>query len=187
MWLDKSKTSPYKFYQYWLNSSDRDAERYIKIFTLLDQVRISTLIEKHNLQPHERLLQKTLAKEVTQMVHSYEDLEKAQKASNILFGKSTAEDLKKLDEESFLEVFEGVPKTEISNIDFENGIDKETMYKRTKRPIIFSSISLMILFSFFTFISFLPIREFGLNLFILTLIALFYDIKILPTILTDKK
>ena len=80
-------------------------------------------IEKHNLQPHERLLQKTLAKEVTQMVHSYEDLEKAQKASNILFGKSTAEDLKKLDEESFLEVFEGVPKTEISNIDFENGID----------------------------------------------------------------
>ena len=123
VWLDKSKTSPYKFYQYWLNSSDRDAERYIKIFTLLDQVRISTLIEKHNLQPHERLLQKTLAKEVTQMVHSYEDLEKAQKASNILFGKSTAEDLKKLDEESFLEVFEGVPKTEISNIDFENGID----------------------------------------------------------------
>ena len=123
VWLDKSKTSPYKFYQYWLNSSDRDAERYIKIFTLLDQVRISTLIEKHNLQPHERLLQKTLAKEVTQMVHSYEDLEKAQKASNILFGKSTAEDLKKLDEESFLEVFEGVPKTEISNVDFENGID----------------------------------------------------------------
>ena len=103
VWLDKSKTSPYKFYQYWLNSSDRDAERYIKIFTLLDQVRISTLIEKHNLQ-HERLLQKTLAEEVTQMVHSYEDLEKAQKASNILFGKSTAEDLKKLDEESFLEV-----------------------------------------------------------------------------------
>tara|TARA_B100001989_G_C24534175_1_gene463395 strand:- start:1344 stop:2060 length:717 start_codon:yes stop_codon:yes gene_type:complete len=123
VWLDKSKTSPYKFYQYWLNSSDRDAERYIKIFTLLDKVRISTLIEKHNLQPHERLLQKTLAKEVTQMVHSYEDLEKAQKASNILFGKSTAEDLKKLDEESFLEVFEGVPKTEISNVDFENGID----------------------------------------------------------------
>ena len=123
VWLDKSKTSPYKFYQYWLNSSDRDAERYIKIFTLLDEVRISTLIEKHNLQPHERLLQKTLAKEVTQMVHSYEDLEKAQKASNILFGKSTAEDLKKLDEESFLEVFEGVPKTEISNVDFENGID----------------------------------------------------------------
>ena len=123
VWLDKSKTSPYKFYQYWLNSSDRDAERYIKIFTLLDQVRISTLIEEHNLQPHERLLQKTLAKEVTQMVHSYEDLEKAQKASNILFGKSTAEDLKKLDEESFLEVFEGVPKTEISNVDFENGID----------------------------------------------------------------
>jgi len=123
VWLDKSKTSPYKFYQYWLNSSDRDAERYIKIFTLLDQVRISTLIKKHNLHPHERLLQKTLAKEVTQMVHSYEDLEKAQKASNILFGKSTAEDLKKLDEESFLEVFEGVPKTEISNVDFENGID----------------------------------------------------------------
>tara|TARA_B100001029_G_C15062987_1_gene460279 strand:+ start:2237 stop:3535 length:1299 start_codon:yes stop_codon:yes gene_type:complete len=123
VWLDKSKTSPYKFYQYWLNSSDTDAERYIKIFTLLDQVRILRLIEEHNLQPHERLLQKTLAEEVTQMVHSYEDLEKAQKASNILFGKSTAEDLKKLDEESFLEVFEGVPKTEISNVDFENGID----------------------------------------------------------------
>ncbi len=123
VWLDKSKTSPYKFYQYWLNSSDQDAESYIKIFTLLDQEKISGLILEHRSKPHVRLLQKTIAEEVTRMVHSDKDLENAKKASQILFGKSTADDLKKLDQQTFLEVFEGVPKSEISQVDFNNGID----------------------------------------------------------------
>lgn len=123
IWLDKSKTSPYKFYQYWLNSSDEDAENYIKIFTQLDQERISNLILEHRAMPHSRLLQKTIAEEVTRLVHSDYDLEKAQKASQILFGKSTDEDLKYLDQQTFLEVFEGVPQSEISQADFQNGID----------------------------------------------------------------
>jgi tyrosyl-tRNA synthetase len=123
IWLDKSKTSPYKFYQYWLNSSDEDAESYIKIFTQLDQERISNLILEHKAIPHSRLLQRTIAEEVTRLVHSDNDLEKAQKASHILFGKSTDEDLKYLDQQTFLEVFEGVPQSEISQADFQNGID----------------------------------------------------------------
>ena len=123
IWLDKSKTSPYKFYQYWLNSSDEDAESYIKIFTQLDQERISNLILEHRAMPHSRLLQKTIAEEVTRLVHSDNELEKAQKASQILFGKSTDEDLKYLDQQTFLEVFEGVPQSEISQADFQNGID----------------------------------------------------------------
>ena len=123
IWLDKSKTSPYKFYQYWLNSSDEDAESYIKIFTQLDQERISNLILEHRAMPHSRLLQKTIAEEVTRLVHSDNDLEKAKKASQILFGKSTDEDLKYLDQQTFLEVFEGVPQSEISQADFQNGID----------------------------------------------------------------
>ena len=123
IWLDRSKTSPYKFYQYWLNSSDQDAESYIKIFTQLDQERISNLILEHRAMPHSRLLQKTIAEEVTRLVHSDNDLEKAQKASQILFGKSTDEDLKYLDQQTFLEVFEGVPQSEISQADFQNGID----------------------------------------------------------------
>ena len=123
IWLDKSKTSPYKFYQYWLNSSDEDAESYIKIFTQLDQERISNLILEHRAMPHSRLLQKTIAEEVTRLVHSDNDLEKAQKASQILFGKSTDEDLKYLDQQTFLELFEGVPQSEISQADFQNGID----------------------------------------------------------------
>jgi tyrosyl-tRNA synthetase len=123
IWLDKSKTSPYKFYQYWLNSSDEDAENYIKIFTQLDQERISNLILEHRAMPHSRLLQKTIAEEVTRLVHSDNDLEKAQKASQILFGKSTGEDIKYLDQQTFLEVFEGVPQSEISQADFQNGID----------------------------------------------------------------
>ena len=123
IWLDKSKTSPYKFYQYWLNSSDEDAESYIKIFTQLDQERISNLILEHRAMPHSRLLQKTIAEEVTRLVHSSNDLEKAQKASQILFGKSTDEDIKYLDQQTFLEVFEGVPQSEISQADFQNGID----------------------------------------------------------------
>ncbi|MDR2204590.1 MAG: tyrosine--tRNA ligase [Flavobacteriaceae bacterium] len=113
-WLDKKKTSPYKFYQFWLNSTDEDAERFIKFYTFLSKSDIETLVDKHKTAPHERKLQKKLAQEVTVWVHGEEEYEKAVKASEILFGKSTAEDLIKLNEEIFLEIFDGVPQKEIS-------------------------------------------------------------------------
>ncbi len=122
VWLDAKRTSPYKFYQYWFNSSDADAEKYIKIFTFLDKETIDSLIIEHAENPHLRLLQKTIGKEVTIMVHGEEAFENAIKASAILFGKSTAENLKELDEQTFLDVFEGVPQAEISKTDLENGI-----------------------------------------------------------------
>ena len=123
VWLDKTKTSPYKFYQFWLNSSDEDAKNYIKIFTLKSQEEINSIITEHEQAPHLRVLQKSLADEVTTRVHSAEDLEMAIKASNILFGKSTADDLKSLDEDIFLSVFDGVPQFEVSaNDDLECGI-----------------------------------------------------------------
>ena len=123
IWLDKSRTSPYKFYQYWLNASDQDAESYIKIFTFLSQDEINTLVEAHKEAPHLRVLQNKIANEVTLLVHSKEDLENTQKASQILFGKSTADDLKRLDEVTFLDVFDGVPQAEISRVSLQNGID----------------------------------------------------------------
>ena len=123
VWLDASKTSPYKFYQYWLNSTDEDAEKYIKIFTFLDKETIDDLIIAHREAPHMRLLQKRLAQEVTTTVHSAEEFEKAVKASEILFGNSTSEDLKTLDEKTFLDVFEGVPQAEISKVEIKSGID----------------------------------------------------------------
>ena len=122
IWLDKTKTSPYKFYQFWLNSSDKDAENYIKIFTLKNHLEIKTLIAEHNKTPHLRLLQKAIAEEVTKRVHSKKDLEMSIKASNILFGKSTASDLKSLDEDTFLAVFEGVPQFEMRTSDLKLGI-----------------------------------------------------------------
>ena len=122
VWLDKRRTSPYKFYQYWLNTSDEDAEKYIKTFTLLTQEEIVSLTSEHQETPHLRLLQNKIAEEVTQMVHSKEDLEKAKQASQILFGRSTAEDLIQLDEDTFLEIFEGVPQAEISKSQFESRI-----------------------------------------------------------------
>ena len=123
IWLDPKRTSPYKFYQYWLNTSDEDAERYIKIFTFLDQGTIETIIAEHAEAPHMRLLQKRLAKEVTTTVHSEEEYNNAVKASEVLFGKSTSEDLKGLDESTFLDVFEGVPQAEIETADFNEGLD----------------------------------------------------------------
>ena len=123
VWLDANRTSPYKFYQYWLNSSDDDAEKYIKIFTFLTEDVINGLIKEHQEAPHLRVLQKRLAEEITEMVHSKEDLENAIKASAILFGKSTSDDLKQLNEQTFLDVFDGVPQTEISKDDIENGLD----------------------------------------------------------------
>ncbi len=123
VWLDANRTSPYKFYQYWLNTSDEDAEKYIKIFTFLSEEEIDGLIAAHNEAPHMRILQKRLADEVTVIVHSKEDLDNAIKASNILFGKSTSEDLKNLDEATFLDVFDGVPQAEISKDTISNGLD----------------------------------------------------------------
>tara|TARA_R110002020_G_scaffold305613_3_gene521479 strand:- start:9758 stop:11056 length:1299 start_codon:yes stop_codon:yes gene_type:complete len=123
IWLDANRTSPYKFYQYWLNTSDDDAEKYIKIFTFLDKETIDSLVSEHKEAPHMRLLQKRLAQEVTTTVHNAEEFEKAVKASEILFGNSTSEDLKTLDEKTFLDVFEGVPQAEILKIDLESGID----------------------------------------------------------------
>jgi len=123
VWLDANRTSPYKFYQYWLNSSDEDAEKYIKIFTFLNKPEIDALIAEHQEAPHMRVLQKRLAEEITTMVHSKEDLDNAIKASNILFGNSTSDDLKKLNEQTFLDVFDGVPQAEIVMSDIENGLD----------------------------------------------------------------
>jgi tyrosyl-tRNA synthetase len=122
IWLDAKRTSPYKFYQFWLNVSDDDAERYIKIFTSLDKETIDALIASHREDPGQRILQKRLAEEVTVMVHSREDYEAAVEASNILFGKSTSESLKKLDEATLLDVFAGVPTYEIALSDLEKGI-----------------------------------------------------------------
>ena len=113
IWLDRNRTSPYTFYQFWLNVADEDAERYIKIFTSLDQETINSLIEEHRQDPGRRSLQKRLAEELTIMVHSREDYELALEASNILFGKATKESLVKLDEQTLLDVFSGVPQFEI--------------------------------------------------------------------------
>ena len=122
VWLDPKLTSPYKFYQFWLNTSDLDAEKYIKIFTLLTQEEVSELISSHLEAPHLRLLQKRLAEEVTVMVHSREDYELSVEASQILFGQGTAELLNKLDEATFLAVFDGVPQFKIPKLELETGI-----------------------------------------------------------------
>lgn len=123
VWLDPKLTSPYKFYQFWLNTSDDDAEQYIKIFTLLNQEEIDSIIAEHREAPHMRLLQRKLAEEVTVMVHSQEDFEMAVEASQILFGRGTAENLKKLDEQTFLSVFEGVPQFSVSKSLLGEGVN----------------------------------------------------------------
>jgi len=122
VWLDPERTTPYQFYQFWLNVSDEDAARYIKIFTILDKVEIEDLISAHNNAPHERLLQRRLAEEVTVMVHSREEYEGAVEASQILFGKGTTESLKKMNESTFLSVFEGVPVFGVNRDIIKNGI-----------------------------------------------------------------
>ena len=123
IWLDAKRTSPYKFYQYWLNSSDGDAEKYIKVFTFLDKETITSLINEHQTMPHLRSLQKRLAEEVTTTVHGTQECKKAIEASNILFGNSTSKELKTLDEQTFLDVFEGVPQAEIAKSELDKGID----------------------------------------------------------------
>jgi len=123
VWLDPVRTSPYTFYQFWLNTSDIDAEKYIKIFTILPKEIVDQLIEEHQQEPHLRQLQKVLAKEVTCMVHSEADYNIVVEASEILFGKGTEDTLRKLDEATFLSVFEGVPQFEISKSELEAGIN----------------------------------------------------------------
>ena len=123
IWLDANRTSPYKFYQYWLNSSDIDAEKYIKIFTFLSESEIDTIIKEHQQAPHLRQLQKVLAEIITTMVHSREEFENAEKASGILFSNSFKNDIKSLNESMFLDVFEGVPQAEILSSEFNEGMD----------------------------------------------------------------
>lgn len=123
IWLDPERTSPYQFYQFWLNTSDADAEKYIRIFTLLNKENVEALVAEHQIAPHERMIQKRLAEEVTVMVHSREEYEMAVEASQILFGKGTDEQLKKLDERTFLSVFEGVPQFTVSKSEIKSGVN----------------------------------------------------------------
>lgn len=138
VWLDPNYTSPYKFYQFWVNVSDEDAERYIKIFTMLDKATVEALIAEHREAPHLRKLQKTLAEEVTVMIHSREDYERAVAASSILFGGG-AEALKAADERTILEVFEGVPQFEIALADFTQGNGIPFSALCTEKAAIFAS------------------------------------------------
>ncbi len=137
VWLDRRYTSPYKFYQFWLNVSDDDAAKYIKIFTDLPKDEIDALIKEQEGAPHLRPLQKRLAKEVTVMVHSQEDYDAAVEASNILFGNSTSEALKHLDEQTLLDVFNGVPQFEVSREDLSAGVKAIDLF--TEKAAIFPS------------------------------------------------
>lgn len=137
VWLDRRYTSPYKFYQFWLNVSDADAARYIKIFTDLSKEEIAALEEEQAAAAHLRPLQKRLAKEITVMVHSLEDYEAAVEASNILFGNSTSEALKKLDEDTLLAVFDGVPQFEISRDELSAGVKAIDLL--TEKAAVFAS------------------------------------------------
>lgn len=123
VWLDSKRTSPYKFYQYWLNSSDTDAKTYIKIFTLLDEAQINTLIAEHEAAPHLRVLQKALGKDVTIRVHSEEAYNRAVDASEILFGKNTSDKLKNIEERDLLDIFEGVPQFEVDKKELTAGLN----------------------------------------------------------------
>lgn len=131
IWLDPERTSPYTFYQFWLNVSDEDAKSYIRIFTLLDQATIASLEAEHAEKPHERALQKALAREVTIMVHGEKELENALQASEILFGKATADALRTIDEKTFLAVFDGVPTYEISKETLEAHTNLLTLLTET--------------------------------------------------------
>ncbi len=139
IWLDPEKTSPYKFYQYWINASDEDVANYIRIFSLKEKEEIDALLEQHKGAPHQRLLQKTLADEITERVHSKEALETAMKASSILFGKSTTEDLASIDEKTLLQVFEGVPQADISKSELENSVNVTDLLSEVTKGVIFPS------------------------------------------------
>jgi len=123
VWLDKTRTSPYKFYQFWLNSSDEDALSYIKIFTFLTEAEVNQKIQEHTEAPHLRILQKAIAEQVTRLVHGEEELLKVQEASQILFGNATRDALQKLDHDTFLELFDGVPQAQITRSQLVDGMD----------------------------------------------------------------
>lgn len=139
IWLDKDKTSPYSFYQYWLNASDVDVKKYMKIFSLKSREAIELQIEEHNKAPHERKLQKSIAEELTTRVHSSDDFNQAVKASQILFGKSTTDDLKSLDENTLLALFEGVPQTNINRSTLGNGLTATDFLSEITKGLIFKS------------------------------------------------
>jgi len=139
VWLDPEKTSPYKFYQYWINVSDEEASNYTRIFTLMGQKEIEELEKEHKEAPHLRKLQKALARYITTKVHSQEDLDMAIKASEILFGKSTTEDLNSLDEKTLLSVFEGVPQFEISRDRLANLPDVTELLSEASNGVVFTS------------------------------------------------
>ncbi|MFY0686314.1 MAG: tyrosine--tRNA ligase [Cyclobacteriaceae bacterium] len=139
IWLDPSRTSPYKFYQYWINASDEDVINFIKIFSLKEKEELDTLISQHQEAPHQRLLQKTLAEEITERVHSKEALETAIKASSILFGKSTTEDLASIDENTLLQVFEGVPQVEISSKQLSDAQNVADLLSEVTEGVVFPS------------------------------------------------
>jgi tyrosyl-tRNA synthetase len=139
VWLDAKKTSPYKFYQYWLNASDEDASNFIKIFTLKNKEEVDALVAEHATAPHLRKLQQALAKEITIRVHSETDYETAVKASNILFGNSTTEELQSLDEDTLLSVFEGVPQTSITKAEFEDCPTVTDLLSTVTKSLVFPS------------------------------------------------
>ncbi|MEQ9403505.1 MAG: tyrosine--tRNA ligase [Cyclobacteriaceae bacterium] len=139
IWLDAEKTSPYKFYQYWINSSDEDVEKFIKIFSLKEKEELDELIAEHKKAPHQRLLQQRLAAEITERVHSKEELETAVKASSILFGKSTTEDLQSIDEQTLLQVFEGVPQADITKSELDSCENVTELLSELTAGIIFPS------------------------------------------------
>lgn len=139
IWLDPARTSPYKFYQYWLNSSDEDAANFVKIFTTWPKSEIDELIEAHSNAPHERKLQKELARDITTRVHSVKDYEMALKASNILFGNSVTSDLESLDEPTLLALFEGVPQTTITRDAFDQCANVVELLSETTNGKVFSS------------------------------------------------
>jgi tyrosyl-tRNA synthetase len=139
IWLDPKKTSPYRFYQYWLNVSDEDAINFIKIFTQFTKASIDALIEEHRQAPHLRKLQQALAKDITIRVHTAPEYENALKASNILFGNSTTEELQSLDEDTLLSVFEGVPQVNISESDFNNSASITDLLSTVTHSKIFPS------------------------------------------------
>jgi tyrosyl-tRNA synthetase len=135
VWLDPARTSPYKFYQFWLNVSDEDAEKYLKIFTMLDQSGIQALVKAHAEAPHLRVMQKKLAEEITVLVHSREEYELAVEASAILFGKGTTDSLAKIREDVFLSVFEGVPQFEIPT----SGLNVDVLELLAVKTAVFAS------------------------------------------------
>ena len=138
VWLDRDKTSPYKFYQYWLNTSDEDAIKYLKIFSFMNEASVTKMIEEHSLSPHLRLIQKQLASELTKLVHSEEDLNNVIFASNIIFSKESKDNLSEIDEKTLLQIFDGLPVTKISLIDYQKSENIENLLMNSS---LFNSFS----------------------------------------------